>query len=287
MNIKKNKILILLLMMFLLLIGCENKTNEHTVIFRTSFSEDKIIIVEQGGKINSKDIPSFKDIPVSSLYNVVGWADSTNTDEVFDFENTLINDDLKLILKEELRNSENEPFFMPIEDVFTITGKGTCATGMILRGSVKVGEVYELSGIRNTKKLKLIEIESNQTSVNEAKVSDSVGLCFNIDGDEIERGQVLIAPNSVPLKNKFNADIYFFKDGKENAKISLPSKELKFYYYTNEYEANITTDSNVSQIENHKKYIASVELPVNLPIEKGHMFIIRKDNITIGLGFIK
>ena len=103
----------------------------------------------------------------------------------------------------------DKPFLMPVEDVFSITGRGTVATGRVERGAIKVGEEVEIVGLRDTRKTVATGLEMFRKLLDDAQAGDNVGVLLRgIDRDEIERGQVLAKPGTITPHTKFEAEIY-------------------------------------------------------------------------------
>lgn len=186
-----------------------------------------------------------------------------------------------------------KPFLMSIEDLFSITGRGTVATGRIERGSVKIGDHIEIVGIRDTKSTTVTGIEMFQKTLKEGFAGDNVGILLrSITRDNIERGMVLAKPKTITPHTDFEAEVYVLK--KEEGGRHTPffiNYRPQFYVRTTD-----VTGSIIEFISNDKVCIEMVmpgdhvKMRVNLihpiAIEDGMKFAIREGGRTIGAGIV-
>jgi len=187
----------------------------------------------------------------------------------------------------------DKPFLMAVEDVFSITGRGTVATGRIERGKVKVGENVELVGIRNTRSTTVTGIEMFQKSLDEGMAGDNAGLLLRgIQKEDIERGMVIAKPGSITPHTRFEGEVYVLK--KEEGGRHTPffaNYRPQFYVRTTDVTGTIqsyTADdgSAVEMVMPGDRIKMTVELINPIAIEQGMRFAIREGGRTIGAGVV-
>ena len=187
----------------------------------------------------------------------------------------------------------DKPFLMAIEDVFSITGRGTVATGRIERGKVKVGETVQIVGIKDTRETTVTGVEMFRKQLEEGMAGDNAGLLLRgIQKEDIERGMVLVKPNSIKPHTKFEGEIYVLK--KEEGGRHTPffaGYRPQFYIRTTDVTGQITafTSSDGTDVEmvmpgDNIKMSAQLICPV--AIEQGMRFAIREGGRTIGAGVV-
>ncbi len=187
----------------------------------------------------------------------------------------------------------DKPFLMAIEDVFSITGRGTVATGRIERGKVKVGETVQIVGIRDTRETTVTGVEMFRKLLDEGMAGDNVGLLLRgIQKEDIERGMVLVKPNSIKPHTKFEGEVYVLK--KEEGGRHTPffaGYRPQFYIRTTDVTGQITAftaddGSNVEMVMPGDRIKMSAELICPVAIEQGMRFAIREGGRTIGAGVV-
>jgi elongation factor Tu len=187
----------------------------------------------------------------------------------------------------------DKPFLMAVEDVFSITGRGTVATGRIERGKVKVGETVELVGIRDTRSTTVTGVEMFQKTLEEGMAGDNVGLLLRgIQKDDVERGMVIAKPGSITPHTEFEGEVYVLK--KEEGGRHTPffkNYRPQFYVRTTDVTGTIkdyTADdgSAVEMVMPGDRIKMTVELINPIAIEKGMRFAIREGGRTIGAGVV-
>jgi len=187
----------------------------------------------------------------------------------------------------------DKPFLMAVEDVFSITGRGTVATGRIERGKIKVGENVELVGIRNTRSTTVTGIEMFQKSLEEGMAGDNAGLLLRgIQKEDIERGMVIAKPGSITPHTRFEGEVYVLK--KEEGGRHTPffaNYRPQFYVRTTDVTGTIqsyTADdgSAVEMVMPGDRIKMTVELINAIAIEQGMRFAIREGGRTIGAGVV-
>lgn len=187
----------------------------------------------------------------------------------------------------------DKPFLMAVEDVFSITGRGTVATGRIERGKVKVGETVEIVGIRDTRSSTVTGVEMFQKTLEEGMAGDNVGLLLRgIQKTDIERGMVMAKPGSIKPHIKFESEVYVLK--KEEGGRHTPffaGYKPQFYVRTTDVTGTIsayTSDSGetVEMVMPGDRIKMTVELINPIAIEQGMRFAIREGGRTIGAGVV-
>jgi elongation factor Tu len=182
----------------------------------------------------------------------------------------------------------DKPFLMPVEDVFSIKGRGTVSTGRIERGKIKVGEEVELVGITETKKSVVTGVEMFRKSLDEGQAGDNVGLLLRgIDKEQVERGQVLAKPGSITPHTEFEAEVYILtkEEGGRHSPF-FTGYRPQFYVRTTDVTGEIGLPSGVEMVmpgDNAKMHVKLIQ-PVAM--EEGFRFAIREGGKTVGAGAI-
>jgi elongation factor Tu len=182
----------------------------------------------------------------------------------------------------------DKPFLMPIEDIFSITGRGTVVTGRIERGIVKVGEEVEIVGIHDTRKTVVTGVEMFRKLLDEGQAGDNIGaLLRGIDKDEVERGQVLAKPGSIKPYKKFKAEVYVL--AKEEGGRHTPffnGYRPQFYFRTTDVTGVCTLPSGVEMVMPGDNVTMAIELIMPVAMEKELRFAIREGGRTVGAGVV-
>ncbi len=182
----------------------------------------------------------------------------------------------------------DKPFLMPVEDVFSIKGRGTVATGRIERGIVKINEEVELVGFKATKKVVVTGVEMFHKQLDEGQAGDNVGILLRgIEKDEIERGQVLAKPNSITPHTDFEAEVYILT--KEEGGRHTPffsGYKPQFYIRTTDVTGDITLNEGVEMVMPGDNATMKVKLIAPVALEEGLRFAIREGSRTVGAGVI-
>jgi len=183
---------------------------------------------------------------------------------------------------------KDQPFLMPIEDVFSISGRGTVVTGRIERGVVKVGEEVEIVGIRDTQKSTVTGVEMFRKLLDQGEAGDNVGcLLRGIDKDAVERGQVLCKPGSVKPHKKFKAEAYILT--KEEGGRHTPfftNYRPQFYFRTTDVTGVVTLPSGTEMVMPGDNVTMDVELITPIAMEEKLRFAIREGGRTVGAGVV-
>ena len=180
----------------------------------------------------------------------------------------------------------DQPFLMPIEDIFSITGRGTVATGRVERGRVKVGQEVELVGFGETKKTTVTGVEMFRKMLDEGMAGDNIGaLLRGIDKTDIQRGQVLAAPGSIHPHTKFTANVYVLtKDEGGRHTPFFPGYRPQFYIRTTDVTGTIQFEGEM--VMPGDNVVMNVELIAPVAIEEGMRFAIREGGRTVGAGVV-
>ena len=181
----------------------------------------------------------------------------------------------------------DKPFLMPVEDVFTITGRGTVATGRVERGELKLGDTVEIVGLSEEKKSTTVTgIEMFRKMLDSAVAGDNIGaLLRGVDRKEIERGQVLAKPGTIHPHKKFKAEVYVLS--KEEGGRHTPffsNYRPQFYFRTTDVTGVVTLPEGTELVMPGDNIEMSIEFITPIPIEKGLRFAIREGGHTVGAG---
>ena len=181
-----------------------------------------------------------------------------------------------------------KPFLMPIEDVFTITGRGTVVTGRVERGQVKVGDQVEIVGMKETQTTTVTGVEMFRKLLDYAEAGDNIGaLLRGIDRTQVERGQVLAKPKSVTPHTKFTAQVYVLsKDEGGRHTPFFSNYRPQFYFRTTDVTGIITLDAGVEMVMPGDNTTMTVELIHSIAMEQGTKFSIREGGRTVGAGSV-
>jgi elongation factor Tu len=182
----------------------------------------------------------------------------------------------------------DRPFLMAIEDVFTISGRGTVVTGRVERGRIKAGQEVEIVGFAPTRKTVATSLEMFRKVLDESVAGDNVGVLLRgIGKDEVERGQVLAAPGSITPHKKFNAEVYVLK--KEEGGRHTPfftGYRPQFYLRTTDVTGSIKLPGGVEMVMPGDNTTMEVELIAPVAMEEGLRFAIREGGRTVGAGVV-
>ena len=180
----------------------------------------------------------------------------------------------------------DKPFLMPVEDVFSITGRGTVATGRVERGVVKVGDEVEIVGFGETKKTTVTGVEMFRKLLDQGQAGDNIGaLLRGIDKKDIQRGQVLAKPGSIKPHTKFTANVYVLtKDEGGRHTPFFPGYRPQFYIRTTDVTGSIKFDGEM--VMPGDNVVMEVELIAPVAIEEGMRFAIREGGRTVGAGVV-
>ena len=183
----------------------------------------------------------------------------------------------------------DQPFLMPVEDVFSITGRGTVATGRVERGVVKVSDEVEIVGIaKEIKKTVITGVEMFRKLLDQAEAGDNIGVLLRgIQRNEIERGQVLAKPGTIHPHTKFKGQVYVLtKEEGGRHKPFFSNYRPQFYFRTTDVTGVITLPAGTEMVMPGDNVVMDIELITPIAVEKGLKFAIREGGKTVGAGVV-
>jgi elongation factor Tu len=182
----------------------------------------------------------------------------------------------------------DKPFLMPVEDVFSIKGRGTVATGRIEQGIVKINEEIEIVGIRDTRKSVVTGVEMFKKNLDQGQAGDNVGILLRgVERDDIERGQVLAKPGSVTPHTEFDAEVYILT--KEEGGRHTPffkGYKPQFYFRTTDVTGEVELPADKEMVMPGDTITFKVKLLAPIAMEQGLRFAIREGGRTVGAGVV-
>jgi elongation factor Tu len=183
---------------------------------------------------------------------------------------------------------EDKAFLMPVEDVFSITGRGTVGTGRVESGVVNKNEEVEIIGIRETLKTVVTDIEMFRKFLDDARAGDNVGLLLRgVDKEDLERGQVIAAPGSILPHTKFRAQVYVLKQDEGGRHTPFFNNyRPQFYFRTTDVTGSVTLPSGVEMVMPGDNVEVEVELMQPIAMDKELRFAIREGGRTVGAGVV-
>ncbi len=182
----------------------------------------------------------------------------------------------------------DQPFLMPIEDIFTISGRGTVVTGRVERGIVKVGEEVEIVGIRETAKTVVTGVEMFRKLLDRGEAGDNIGVLLRgTKKDDVERGQCLAKPGSITPHTKFKGEVYILSKEEGGRKTSFFSGyRPQFYFRTTDVTGDVQLPEGTEMVMPGDNVNLEVELIAPIAMEKGVRFAIREGGRTVGAGTV-
>ncbi|PZV09568.1 MAG: elongation factor Tu [Leptolyngbya sp.] len=257
----------------------------------------ELVELEVRELLSSYDFPG-DDIPITSGSALLAVEALTATPKIARGENEWVDKILALMdsVDDYIPTPERDidkPFLMAVEDVFSITGRGTVATGRIERGKIKVGETVELVGIRDTRSTTVTGVEMFKKSLEEGMAGDNAGLLLRgLQKEDIERGMVLAKPGSITPHTQFESEVYILKkeEGGRHTPF-FPGYKPQFYVRTTDVTGSIiafTSDdgSEAEMVMPGDRIKMTVELINPIAIEQGMRFAIREGGRTVGAGVV-
>lgn len=180
----------------------------------------------------------------------------------------------------------DKPFMMPVEDVFSITGRGTVATGRVERGQIKVGEEVEIIGLHDTSKTTVTGVEMFRKLLDYAEAGDNIGaLLRGVAREDVQRGQVLAAPGSITPHTEFKAEVYVLsKDEGGRHTPFFSNYRPQFYFRTTDVTGVVHLPEGTEMVMPGDNVEMTVELIAPIAIEDGTRFSIREGGRTVGSG---
>ena len=233
-------------------------------------------------KFPGDDIPVIRGSALKALECGCGKKECGNCGPILELMETL-----DTYIPEPQRDID-KPFLMPVEDVFSISGRGTVVTGRVERGIIKVGEEVEIVGIRDTQKTVVTGIEMFRKLLDEGRAGDNIGcLLRGLKKDEVERGQVLAKPGSITPHTKFKAEVYVLT--KEEGGRHTPffnGYRPQFYFRTTDVTGVVKLPEGTEMVMPGDNVNMDVELIMPIAMEEGLRFAIREGGRTVGAGVV-
>ena len=273
------------------------QTREHILLSRQVGVPRMVVFLNKCDMVDDEELLELVEMEVRELLNEYGY-DGDNTPIIKGSALKALEGDPEYEAKigelmdavddwiETPERDTDKPFLMPVEDVFTITGRGTVATGRVERGELKLNDEVEIVGIKPTKKTVVTGIEMFRKQLDSAVAGDNAGVLLRgISRDEIERGQVLAKPGSVTPHTKFKATVYVLS--KEEGGRHTPffsNYRPQFYFRTTDVTGVIELPEGVEMVMPGDNVEMTVELIAPIAIENGTKFSIREGGRTVGAG---
>jgi len=277
------------------------QTREHILLARQVGVPYIMVYMNKADQVDDEELIELVDMEIRELLSsydfpgddipiVVGSALKALEGDTSDMGIPSI---LKLIeemdryFPEPVRDTD-KPFLLPIEDVFSISGRGTVVTGRVERGVVKVGEELEIVGIHDTKKTVCTGVEMFRKLLDEGRAGDNVGVLLRgTKRDEVERGQVLAHPKTINPHTKFEAEVYILsKDEGGRHTPFFKGYRPQFYFRTTDVTGAVTLPDGVEMVMPGDNVQRKVELIAPIAMEEGLRFAIREGGRTVGAGVV-
>ena len=275
------------------------QTREHILLSRQVGVPRMVVFLNKCDMVDDPELLELVEMEVRDLLNEYGY-EGDETPIICGSALKALEGDPEYVEKiKELMNAVDEwiptperdtdkPFLMSIEDVFTITGRGTVVTGRVERGKLKLNDEVEIVGIKPTKKTVVTGIEMFKKTLDYAEAGDNAGVLLRgISREEVERGQVLAKPGSVTPHKKFTAEVYVLS--KEEGGRHTPffaNYRPQFYFRTTDVTGVIELPAGVEMVMPGDNVNMTVELIHPIAIEKGTQFSIREGGRTVGAGVV-
>ena len=275
------------------------QTREHILLSRQVGVPRMVVFLNKCDMVDDEELLDLVEMEVRELLNEYDY-DGDNTPIIRGSALKALEGDPKYVAKiDELMNAVDEwietpqrdndkPFLMPIEDVFTITGRGTVVTGRVERGKLTLNEEVEIVGLKDTQKTVVTGIEMFRKQLDYTEAGDNTGLLLRgIGRDDVERGQVIAKPGSVTPHTKFKAQVYVLT--KEEGGRHTPffsNYRPQFYFRTTDVTGVIELPEGVEMVMPGDNVEMTVELISPIAMENGTKFSIREGGRTVGAGNI-
>jgi elongation factor Tu len=273
------------------------QTREHILLSRQVGVPTLVVFLNKADMVDDDELLDLVEMEVRELLSEYGFpGDDTpiirgsalgalNGDAKWEEKINELMEAVDTYIDQPVRETD-KPFLMPVEDVFTITGRGTVATGRVERGQVKVGDEIEIIGIRDTQKSVVTGVEMFRKLLDYAEAGDNIGaLLRGVQRDQVERGQVLAKPKSVNPHSLFEAQVYVLskeEGGRHTAFFS--NYRPQFYFRTTDITGVISLQEGTEMVMPGDNTVMTVELIHPIAIEEGTKFSIREGGRTVGAG---
>ena len=279
--------------------GVMPQTREHILLARQVDVPYIVVFLNKCDQVDDPELIDIVEMEIRDILNEYGFpgdetpiirgsalkalqGDPTEEEHIME-----LMDAVDAYIPDPVRDTD-KTFLLAIEDVVTITGRGTVVTGRVERGTTKLGDEVEIVGIKPTKKTVITGIEMFRKTLDEARAGDNVGILLRgINRDEVVRGQVLAKPGTVTPHTKFDASVYVLtkeEGGRHTA--FLNGYRPQFYFRTTDITGVITLPEDVQMVMPGDNVNLTVELIHPVAIEKGTKFSIREGGRTVGAGTV-
>jgi elongation factor Tu len=277
------------------------QTREHILLSRQVGVPRIIVFLNKADMVDDPELIELVEMEVRELLNeyefdgdntpiIVGSALKALEDPDGEWGDKIV--ELMEAVDEYIPEPERQidkPFLMPVEDVFSITGRGTVATGRVERGTIKVGESVEIVGLTEESRTVVVTgLEMFKKLLDEAQAGDNIGVLLRgVQRNEIERGQVLAKPKTIKPHKKFDAEVYVLS--KEEGGRHTPffnGYRPQFFFGTTDVTGNIQLQEGVEMVMPGDNARFSIELITPVAMEEGQRFAIREGGRTVGAGVV-
>ena len=279
--------------------GVMPQTREHILLARQVGVPYIVVFLNKCDQVDDPELIDIVEMEIRDILNEYGFpgdetpiirgsalkalqGDPTEEEHIME-----LMDAVDAYIPDPVRDTD-KTFLLAIEDVVTITGRGTVVTGRVERGTTKLGDEVEIVGIKPTKKTVITGIEMFRKTLDEARAGDNVGILLRgINRDEVVRGQVLAKPGTVTPHTKFDASVYVLtkeEGGRHTA--FLNGYRPQFYFRTTDITGVITLPEDVQMVMPGDNVNLTVELIHPVAVEKGTKFSIREGGRTVGAGTV-
>ena len=277
------------------------QTREHILLARQVGVPYIVVFLNKVDIVDDEELLDLVEMEVRDLLNEYGFPGDTtpiikgSALKALNGDNSAIGtgsiDALLKTLDEYIPLPEravDQPFLMPVEDVFSIEGRGTVATGRIERGKVQVGDELEIVGLRDTTKTVVTGVEMFRKTLDYGEAGDNVGLLLRgLKRNDIERGQVMAKPGSITPHKQFNAQTYILKsDEGGRHKPFFTGYRPQFYFRTTDVTGSIKLPEGTEMAMPGDNITFEIELHQPIAMEKGVRFAIREGGRTVGSGVV-
>jgi elongation factor Tu len=275
------------------------QTREHILLSRQVGVPKLVVFLNKCDMVDDEELLDLVEMEVRDLLNEYGFpgddtpiirgsalkaleGDPAYQEKIMELMNTVDS-----YIPDPVRETD-KPFLMPVEDVFSITGRGTVATGRVERGVVKVGDEIEIIGIKETRKSVVTGVEMFRKLLDQAEAGDNIGVLLRgVSREEIVRGQVLSKPKSVSPHSEFKAEVYVLS--KEEGGRHTPffsNYRPQFYFRTTDVTGVIELQEGTEMVMPGDNTTMTVKLIHPIAVEKGTKFSIREGGRTVGAGSV-
>ena len=273
------------------------QTKEHILLARQVGVPRMVVFMNKCDMVDDEELLDLVEMEIRELLSEYGF-DGDNTpiirgsalkalegDPAYQEKIQELMDAVDTWIETPARDTD-KPFLMPIEDVFTITGRGTVVTGRVERGQLKLNDEVEIVGLKETKKTVVTGIEMFRKQLDYAEAGDNAGVLLRgISRDEVERGQVLAKPGTVTPHTKFKAQVYILtKEEGGRHKPFFTNYRPQFYFRTTDVTGVIELPAGTEMVMPGDNVEITVELIAPIAIENGTKFSIREGGHTVGAG---